>query len=127
MKGCYLLLIELPMDIEIKKWNLKKGTYVYVGSAMNNLEKRVSRHLSKSKKLHWHIDYLLDKSSVKSVIMVSSNTKCEEKISLYMSQFFTGPKGFGSSDLKVQTNLYYIDNFDKFSKIVSNILKGELK
>lgn len=46
----------------------KKGYYVYIGSAMNNLESRVKRHLSKSKKLHWHIDYLLKHSQIVEVI-----------------------------------------------------------
>ena len=35
------------------------GDYVYTGSATRNLEARIARHLSSTKKLHWHIDYLL--------------------------------------------------------------------
>ena len=40
------------------------GEYVYTGSGGDNVEARVGRHLSGSKKLRWHIDYLLSNSSV---------------------------------------------------------------
>ncbi len=35
------------------------GDYIYTGSAIRNMEARISRHLSKNKPLKWHIDYLL--------------------------------------------------------------------
>jgi Uri superfamily endonuclease len=35
------------------------GCYVYTGSAVRNLEARIARHLSRDKRLRWHIDYLL--------------------------------------------------------------------
>jgi Uri superfamily endonuclease len=35
------------------------GRYVYTGSALRNLEARIARHLSRDKRLRWHIDYLL--------------------------------------------------------------------
>ena len=55
MKGCYCLIIEVNENQYLKigkklKIDFKKGYYVYVGSAMNNLESRVKRHLSKTKK-----------------------------------------------------------------------------
>ncbi len=46
MKGSYLLLIKLNDDRYIKygirkNCFFKKGFYIYVGSALNNLEKRM--------------------------------------------------------------------------------------
>ncbi|WP_367025986.1 GIY-YIG nuclease family protein [Methylococcus sp. ANG] len=35
------------------------GRYVYTGSARRNLAARIDRHLSRDKRLRWHIDYLL--------------------------------------------------------------------
>ena len=70
MKGCYCLIINLDKNSEIRigrklgKIKFKKGTYVYVGSAMNSLESRLKRHLSDEKKMHWHIDYLLKESKI---------------------------------------------------------------
>ena len=48
------MIINVRKDIKerigaLGKINFKKGKYVYVGSAQNNLEKRIARHLSKDK------------------------------------------------------------------------------
>ena len=64
MKGVDVLLVEVSKDLKIRigalgKMKLEKGSYAYVGSAQNNLEKRIERHLMKNKKKFWHIDYLL--------------------------------------------------------------------
>jgi Uri superfamily endonuclease len=111
MKGCYLLLLELitSQKIQIGKLGIlffKKGFYVYIGSAMNNLESRVKRHLRSEKKLHWHIDYLLKhariidvyykESSKKKECIVADNFKNLEKI-----------LGFGCSDCKCKSHLFY--------------------
>ncbi len=55
MKGVYCLIIKVKTDIIQKigalgKIKFDKGIYVYVGSAQNNLKKRIKRHLSKNKK-----------------------------------------------------------------------------
>lgn len=60
----YQLLIEVTDTLQVRIGSLgllefPAGYYVYTGSALRNFEARVNRHLSKSKKLHWHIDYLL--------------------------------------------------------------------
>ena len=61
MKGSYLLLIKLNYDRYIKygirkNYFFKKEFYIYVGSALNNLEKRIERHLRINKK---NIDILI--------------------------------------------------------------------
>ena len=50
MKGCYCLIIEFNHDQMLKigsrlNVDFKKGYYVYIGSAMNNIESRLKRHL----------------------------------------------------------------------------------
>lgn len=62
-KGTYLFLIEIKSTVELHvgklgKQVLEAGYYLYVGSALNGLGSRISRHLQVDKKLHWHIDYL---------------------------------------------------------------------
>ena len=36
------------------------GLYIYTGSAKQNFEARIQRHLAQDKKMRWHIDYLLN-------------------------------------------------------------------
>ena len=60
----YQLLIDVaaPLEVTIGKlgrFHFPAGRYVYTGSALRNFEARIARHCSASKKLRWHIDYLL--------------------------------------------------------------------
>jgi Uri superfamily endonuclease len=62
--GCYSLVIKLRRTQTIRVGKLgaavfPRGTYVYTGSAMNGLAARLRRHCTRTKKLRWHIDYLL--------------------------------------------------------------------
>ena len=102
MKGCYCLVIKLEKKKNLKigkklKFEFKKGYYVYIGSAMNSLESRVKRHLSASKKLHWHIDYLLKYSEVIEVIY-NLDKKVECNLSKELSKNQECIKDFGCSD-----------------------------
>ncbi len=124
MKGTYLLVLKLEYGVSIKdRWRLEPGLYAYVGSAMNDLVARVSRHLRKEKKKHWHIDHLLEHAKILSVIMIPSELRLEESLSLALSERFDGPVGFGSSDLKVKTNLYRVDQIDELFKVIGGFLQ----
>ena len=124
MKGTYCLVIELKKDSSIKTGALgriefKKGLYCYVGSALNNLEKRVQRHFSKKKKLHWHIDYLLmnKNTSIKKVFYKESKNKEECKIAEFVLKNSTSSiAGFGCSDCKCKSHLFIIKTCDFLEK-----------
>ena len=84
MKGVYILIIKVNKNLRLKvgslgKINFGKGVYVYIGTAQNNLEKRIARHKSKKKKTFWHIDYLLNNKSseIKRVFFKKAGKKEE--------------------------------------------------
>lgn len=110
MKGSYFLVIHLPTGKEIatkgRRFALKEGYYVYVGSAMNSLEKRVARHFRENKKLHWHIDFLLEEARLLRAYMIPSGVRLEETLSIEVSKFGEPVEGFGAGDVRVSTNLY---------------------
>lgn len=110
MKGSYLLLIRLPRGRSIKtkgrSFALGGGYYVYVGSAMNSLEKRVERHFRKDKKLHWHIDFLLVEAKLLGAYLIPSEERLEERISLEVGRYGEPVPGFGAGDVSINTNLY---------------------
>ncbi|WP_409199490.1 GIY-YIG nuclease family protein [Methanobrevibacter sp. DSM 116169] len=117
MKGTYCLIIELKKDSKIKVGslgfiNFKKGFYIYVGSAMSSLESRVKRHLSSSKKKHWHIDYLLlnSNSQIIDVIFNISDSKIECDLAKYILNDGLVVENFGSSDCKCISHLIYFEN-----------------
>lgn len=120
-KGIYLLVIKNKKTRKIKvgslgQLNFDSGFFVYAGSAQNNLEKRVKRHKSKSKKLHWHIDYILDKMNITSVFKFKSKYECTlaKQIKLLSNSFV---KGFGCSDCGCESHLFY------FKKSPTSLLK----
>ncbi len=115
MKGSYVLILKIDKDKTIKigkkqqKMFFKKGYYAYVGSAMNGLEQRINRHLRKKKKFHWHIDYLLNQSDIKKVYIKKSTEREECNIARSFEQKFEKITGFGCSDCKCKSHLFYSD------------------
>ncbi|MBT1247744.1 MULTISPECIES: GIY-YIG nuclease family protein [Thermosipho] len=104
-KGIYLLFITVKKDIKVKVGSLgeikiKKGLYVYVGSAQNNLEQRIKRHTLKEKKLFWHIDYITSHPYVEIIgaILINGPKSLEPNIACKLSQKFPHIKKFGATD-----------------------------
>ena len=111
-KGGYVLLLRLKERSEIRIGRLgmirfDSGYYSYIGSAMGGLKQRISRHLRKEKKLHWHIDYLLDKASVGNLIVCQSEENIECNIANEIGRVYKVINGFGSSDCKCPGHLFY--------------------
>ncbi|HOO75822.1 MAG TPA: GIY-YIG nuclease family protein [Tepiditoga sp.] len=130
-KGTYLLLIKTEENINIiikkKEVLIEKGLYCYVGSAMKNLHQRVGRHIDyKSGKYnkHWHVDNLLEKGNVIFSVIIPDGIYREERISKKMSESFKSVKNFGASDLKVDSNLFIIENRNSFFDILKEILNA---
>ncbi|MDD2769951.1 MAG: GIY-YIG nuclease family protein [Methylococcus sp.] len=74
------------------------GRYAYTGSARRNLDARIRRHLSRDKKLRWHIDYLLMAEWAEVV-----NVRLFEDGECAVNQATAGvvvAPGFGSSDCR---------------------------
>lgn len=117
--GIYHLLIYLEQSKKIQigklgEFDFPAGYYVYTGSAMNGLEKRIARHLREDKKLHWHIDYLLQHAKVIDVVYHSTDkpVECEynEAVANLPNAQIIVPK-FGSTDCdRCRSHLVYFSD-----------------
>jgi Uri superfamily endonuclease len=112
VKGSYILLITLPEEQIIKIGNQQaihfyRGYYAYVGSAMGGLKSRLSHHLQGNKKPRWHIDYLLQKASISSIILCETEQRIECIIAQALSSQFKAIPGFGSSDCRCRSHLFF--------------------
>jgi len=112
VKGSYVLLIELPEEQTITIGSLKaiyfpRGYYAYVGSAMGGFKSRLNRHLKSNKKPHWHIDYLLEKASISEIILCETKDRAECTVAQVLSHQFDSIPGFGSSDCKCCSHLFF--------------------
>jgi len=118
VKGIYVLIIKVSKPISPKVGALGKisfptGLYAYVGSAQNNLEQRVRRHLRKEKRLFWHVDYLLadEAAEVTEVYCLEGAKSCECEIARLLSKHSQSVVGFGCSDCNCISHLFCSDSF----------------
>lgn len=110
--GGYLLLMELsePRSILVGKLGciaFSRGFYVYVGSARNGFKPRLNRHLTRGKKHHWHIDYLVEDARIREIVMVRSESRIECLLAQFMDSRMAGIPGFGCSDCRCHSHLYF--------------------
>lgn len=128
MRGIYVLIISVNNPITVKVGALgnlffQEGFYAYVGSAQNNLELRVKRHLKRNKKKFWHIDYLLTEktAAVKQVLFTDGDKKQECQIANLINQKAIAINGFGCSDCKCTAHLFYGKNFNFLNETMHTI------
>jgi Uri superfamily endonuclease len=128
MKGIYVLLVSIAKKISVRVGGLgdksfQEGLYAYVGSAQNNLEKRVERHLRIVKRKFWHIDYLLGNREVEVLrVFYKKAGRLEEcRIAERLGEIATPVRGFGSSDCKCKSHLFRIEAHDYLSEFMREI------
>lgn len=115
MVGSYILLISLPEGETISfgrrhQTYFKRGYYAYVGSAMGGLESRINRHRKLNKKLHWHIDYLLEKTALTGIILGESQRRIECAVAQALHSHLDSIPHFGSSDCRCPSHLFFATN-----------------
>lgn len=128
IKGTYCLCIENHEDQTIEIGALGeiffgRGTYVYVGSALNSLIPRLKRHqrnsVGKHNVTHWHIDYLLSNNEVEliSIYIIESGEQLECRIATRVSRHGEPVPRFGCSDCKCSSHLYKVPDLDFITEI----------
>jgi Uri superfamily endonuclease len=130
MKGIYCLLIDVPIDMKADIGSLgsiefPKGSYVYVGSAQNSIEKRVARHYRKEKKLRWHIDYLLSQKGVtiKKTFSRTAGKNQECKAAGLIAGVSSGIPRFGCSDCRCSSHLFRLSSKISFKDIRMEVFR----
>ncbi len=114
--GTYALILQShsPQSIQVGRWGgleLQPGYYIYVGSAFGpgGVRARVSRHLRRDKRKHWHIDYLRDYMNPLEVWVSYEVDHLEHEwagVLIEMSEMIP-IQGFGCSDCKCYTHLFF--------------------
>ena len=161
-KGVYYLIMKLDKAREIavgRKGPLRfpAGFYCYVGSAMNSLEKRIARHVAREKRMHWHIDWLLEHARIVDVKRIETkrrlkgiDDKLEGIIWLNITDIFQSQtienlenqfeKKVKNIDKKIDSNpenidlyylkikiLLYFNKYQETIKLLDNLLEILLK
>ena len=112
--GAYVLLLEIHKTTTIKVGRrlgpikFQPGFYAYIGSALNGLAARLNRHLRRHKKLHWHVDYLLEKAQLSELIWAQTSERLECRIAnILEQQGLSSIPRFGSSDCRCLSHLFH--------------------
>ncbi|HOV91048.1 MAG TPA: DNA/RNA nuclease SfsA [Syntrophorhabdaceae bacterium] len=115
-RGSYVLILNLNCDKSLSIGGLgkiffRKGYYLYVGSAMKNLNKRLARHKKRNKPHFWHIDYLREEADLIHVIPVRSHKRLECHMASSIKGIADGfAPDFGSSDCNCDSHLFYMEH-----------------
>jgi Uri superfamily endonuclease len=129
MKGSYILLIQLREEKVIRIGSLSchsffPGYYAYVGSAMGGLKSRLNRHRKKDKKPHWHIDYLLEEAILAGITICETEERAECLIAQALSSQLGSISGFGSSDCRCRSHLFFAASESQIKSAISAILSS---
>lgn len=116
-KGTYALVLsaEEKGRIQIGRLGLldvRRGYYVYVGSALGpgGLKARLSHHLNRWPRPHWHIDYLRMVARVEAIWYTCDSVRREHQWAevLMRDRESSVPlTGFGSSDCTCRSHLCF--------------------
>lgn len=111
-RGAYVVILHVPARMKVDVGALgsvrfSPGYYLYVGSAMQNLSRRIERHRRVRKGLHWHIDVLRQCSEFVRAIPVRSSERLECELAGAIGNLAQwAVKGFGSTDCDCGTHLF---------------------
>jgi sugar fermentation stimulation protein A len=111
-RGSYLLIIHLRRRRRLRIGGLgeilfPRGFYIYVGSAMRGLERRIARHRRLRKRPHWHVDGLRAVGEFRAALPIRSSVRLECSIAEALEGIadWRIPE-FGSTDCACRTHLF---------------------
>lgn len=133
-RGTYALVVSLNKAACLQIGRLgvhdfPAGYYVYAGSALGGLSGRLNRHLKPQKRLHWHIDYLLQHASVKAIWYATGPDRIEctwNALIAALPGAQLSVHGFGSSDCRCSSHLTYFVTTPSFSEFQHAIFQNRL-
>lgn len=110
--GSYQLRIRLRRSQSIEvgrlgRFDFPAGWYVYSGSARGGVDQRIARHLRSDKRLHWHIDYLLQVADRVEAFESCGEERHECELQARLGEGRMIILGFGASDCACRTHLLY--------------------
>jgi len=113
-RGSYMLVLynDRPLSVEVGRLgniDFEKGYYVYVGSGLNSLKARLSRHRRSRKKRFWHIDYITPEyfKLIKSYTIHRTDRIEGHIADRVRSIAHASVRGFGCSDSSAFSHLFY--------------------
>lgn len=105
------------------------GYYVYAGSALGGLHCRLKHHLKSEKRMHWHIDYLLQRAAVTQIWYALGQLRLEctwDAIVRGLPEAISSIPGFGASDCQCSSHLTYFTTIPSFNIFEQKLRQSKL-
>jgi Uri superfamily endonuclease len=114
--GTYALLVHLDSatDIEVGRLGhirFRAGHFVYTGSALGpgGLAARLRRYAVGPRRLHWHVDYLLEHAEVVGALVREDKARLECAWARWFSdRCESACDDFGASDCRCPSHLFFL-------------------
>jgi Uri superfamily endonuclease len=97
------------------------GHYAYVGSALGpgGLAARLRRYAAGPRRLHWHIDYLLQHAEVTGALICSDDRRLECRWAAWFDERAAATiDGFGASDCRCRGHLFNLGSKHAAEEII---------
>lgn len=112
-RGAYILICRVSTNVRISIGKIgiiqfQPGYYLYVGSALKNLNSRLNRHQRSPKNLFWHIDYFLQNAKLIQILPIRTPADLECEIASELNQIASPVPGFGASDCHCPSHLFFL-------------------
>lgn len=128
--GTYTIILSLEAEEKICIGSLGEidfasGYYAYTGSARGPGGcKRVDRHVEilqgRRFARRWHIDYLLSRTGLVEVFITRTSSDLECRIAKMIGEHLVPVEGFGCSDCRCISHLYYGRDLESTRAAVSS-------
>lgn len=113
--GTYVLVIHQSQAVRTRVGVLgflrfQPGYYLYVGSALGGLRARIARHVRREKRLHWHVDYVLQHARILAIwySLGPQALECEWARAISRASGIEPTRArLGASDCACHTHLFY--------------------
>lgn len=113
-RGTYCLVLSCREDTEaavgkLGRIRFEPGYYAYIGSALSNMDKRITRHMGNDKKVFWHIDRLTTHKGFApcKAYAIYNPRRLECGKAGELGKYLPSIAGFGSSDCRCRSHLFY--------------------
>lgn len=100
----------------------REGYYIYVGSGGRYPLSRIRRHFRRDKGVRWHIDYLTQRYPAFEAYIVRDQPIDEYGLARELCDKHMFIEGFGSSDKRSKSHLFYLGDEDGYREAVYYIV-----
>jgi Uri superfamily endonuclease len=122
--GTYALILQnrSSAQVQIGRWrriDLEPGYYIYIGSAFGpgGVQARVLRHCRRTKRKHWHIDYLRPLMHPVGAWYSHETRRLEHRWAQLLGDMngISPVQGFGCSDCRCYSHLFQTSETPDFA------------